>query len=148
MQYQPPRTGAIISLVGSVLVLIGVFFFPLIILSGGIGNVNNAHYPKTELMIVHNLLPSIVGWVGLLFVLPVLAVLFVLGTSIAALFQELSPGIIIARRVIAIAGFIIQILLSLAIYIIYSISLHVDFAIGFVIILVGFVIAIVGTFIN
>lgn len=64
------RVGAIISLLGVALVIFGVIFFPIFVISGGIGNLNDAHYPRSEWLMVNDL------WHDSLFWLQVLAVSF------------------------------------------------------------------------
>jgi hypothetical protein len=149
---QPPRIGAILSLLGSAVVICGVFFFPMFIVSGGSGNVNNTSSPWYEWSLVvkalfHESLVALrLG--AVLFALPLLSVLFVLATSVAKFFQELSPGTVIWRRIAAIAGLVIQSLLGVFTLVIYSISLVVDFSTGFGLVLIGFIVMIVGTFLN
>ena len=134
------RFGAILSLLGGVLVIYGVFFLPMVFGNGGGSSTPHSEWD--------------VGWndsslVGVMLVaLLLLSVLFVLATSVARFFQELSPGIVIWRRIAAIAGLIIQSLLGVFILVIYSISLHVDFGTGFGLVLIGFMVMIVGTFLN
>lgn len=149
---QPSRIGAVLGILGGALVIFGVFFLPMFIVSGGSGNVNNTSTPWYEWSVVvgalfHESLVALqVG--AVLFALPLLSVLFVLATSVARFFQELSPGIVIWRRIAAIAGLVIQSLLGIFALVIYSISLHVDFGTGFGLVLVGFAVMIVGTFLN
>jgi hypothetical protein len=149
---QPSRIGTILSLLGGALVIFGVFFLPMFIVSGGSGNPNNTSTPWYEWSVVVNALfhESLVALrVGaVLFALPLLSVLFVLATSVASFFQELSPEIVIWRRIVAIAGLIIQSLLVVFTLVIYSLSLHVDFGTGFGLVLIGFMVMIVGTFLN
>ncbi len=154
MQLQRPssRAGAILSLLGGLLVLCGVFFFPMLIVSGGIGNPNNIHYPTSEWSAVASLFlgSHALGLqvIAVVFALPLLSVFLVLGTSVMTFFRELPLGIIIWRRINAIAGVIVQCLLVLLTYILYSISLSPDFGGGFGLVLLGFMVMIVGTFLN
>lgn len=149
---RPSRTGALLSLLGGALVICGVFFLPMFIVSGGSGNVNNTSTAWYEWSVVMNALfheTMVALQAGaVLFALPLLSVLFVLAASIASFFQQLSPGLVIWRRIAAIAGLIIQSLLATFTLVIYSISLHVDFSTGFGLVLIGFIIMIVGTFLN
>ena len=87
---------------------------------------------------------SLVGVV--LLALPLLAVLFVLGTSAASFFQELSPGIVTWRRIAAIAGLIIQGLVGFFMAVFYSFGAL--FGSGLWLVDLGFVIMIVGTFLH
>ncbi len=149
---QHARTGTILSLLGSTLVLCGIFSLPMLIVGGGIGNPNNIHYPTFEWSVVHNMFFGS-GSLGLqaiavLFALPLLSMLLVLGTSIARFFRELPPGMIIWRRIAAIEGLIVQGLLVVLAYILYSISLSPDFGGGSGLALLGFMVMIVGTFLN
>jgi len=154
MQLQIPliRARVIFSLLGGLLVLIGIFFFPMLIISGGIGNPNNIHYPTSEWSAVASLFlkSHAVGleMIAVLFALPLLSVLFVLSTSTATFFRELSPEIIIWRRITAIGGLIVQGLLVVLTYTFYSISLLPDFGGGFGLVLLGFLVMIIGTFLN
>ena len=96
------RIGAILSLLGGALIIYGVFFLPMVF-----GNASPCcvNIPFSEWTVANAF--SLVG-VRLL-ALPLLALLFVLGTkSKASFFQELSPKIVILRRIAAIAGLIIQ----------------------------------------
>ncbi len=145
---QRSRIGAILSLLGGILVLCGVFFLPMLIVSGGIGNPSNIHYPTFEWSVLYMFFgSSAVGLqaIAVLFALPLLSVLFVLGTSAARFFRELSPGMVIWRRIAAIEGLIVQGLLAALAYILYSISLSPDFGAGSGLVLLGFIVMIVGT---
>jgi hypothetical protein len=153
MQLQRPssRVGAILSLLGSALVLCGVFFLPMLIVSGGIGNPNNRHYPTFEASVVYEFLrSSALGLqvIAVLFTLPLLSVLFVLGTSVARFSRELSPGMVKWRHTAAIGGLIVQGLLMFLSYMLYSISLSPDFGGGAGFVLPGFIVMIVGVFLN
>ncbi len=146
---QPSRISAILSILGGALVIFGMVFFPMLITSGGIGNPENIHHPMSQWLVVIDLFRESMAALqvaAVLLILPLLSVLFVLATSIARFFQESSPGTVIWRRIVAIAGLIIQCLLGVFLLLIYSISLHVDFGTGFGLVLVGFIVMIVGTF--
>lgn len=60
--------------------------------------------------------------------------------SVAAFFRELASAYVIWRRIAALAGLIIQPLLEAITLVIYSISLHVDFGVGFGLALLGFLV--------
>jgi len=55
-------------------------------------------------------------------VVNVQVVLFVLGTSAASLFRELSPGLVTWRRRVAVAGLVIQGVLGFLMAVFYSFS--------------------------
>ena len=155
MQTEAPssslRVGAIISLLGVALIIVGVIFFPMFVISGGIGNLTNAYYPRSEWFMVNDLFrdsSTLLPVLAVLFALPMVSMLFVLVTSIAAFFRELAPGVIRWRRIAALAGLVIQFLLAAFTLILYSISLHVDFGIGFGLALLGFLVMSIGTFLS
>jgi hypothetical protein len=128
------RLGAILSLFGGALVIYGVFFLPMVFGSAG---------PASEWLVVND--SSQVAVV--LFALFLLLVLFVLGTSAASFFRELSPGIVTWRRIAAIAGLIMQGPLGLFMSFFYVFGLP-HFGAGYWLALLGCVIMIVGTFLN
>ncbi len=80
---QAPRLsshlGAILSLLGGALVIYGVFFLPLVI-----GNVRGSTEPTYESTVVNYYFPI----AAVLLALPLLSVLFVLGTSAASFFEN------------------------------------------------------------
>ncbi len=126
--FQRARVSVILGLLGSALVLYGVFFLPMLIVSGGIGNPDNIPYPDTEWsVIVHMFFGShlfLLDAIAMLFALPLLSALLILGTSIS--FRALSPEMVKWRRIAAIEGLIIQGLLASLTYVLYSISLSPD----------------------
>src|SRR5690349_7572930 len=93
------RLGAILSLLGGMLVVYGVLFLPMVFGHGG-GSLE----PASEWTVANAY--SMVGVVIL--ALPMLAVLFVLGTSAASFFQALSPTIVTWRRRASLPGLVIQ----------------------------------------
>src|SRR5450432_3429506 len=109
------RLSAIISLLGSVLVIYGVFFLPM-----ALGNGGGSFTPTSEWMVAYFFFHYIFGPTIVLVALPMLSVLFVLGTSVASFFRELSPGLVIWRRRVALAGLIIQSVLGLFMVFIYT----------------------------
>lgn len=89
------------------------------------------------------------GVVAVLLILPLLSVLFVLGTSAASLFRELSRGMVIWRRITALAGLIIQGLVGYVGAVIYSFnSFSFDVGPWYWLALLGFIVVSVGTFLN
>jgi hypothetical protein len=131
------RLGAILSLLGGALVLYGVFFLPMVFGHGG-GSLE----PMSEWTVANAY--SLVGVVIL--ALPVLAVLFVLGTSIASFFQALSPKIVTCRWRASLAGLVIQ--GGLGFFMAYLYSFGGPYGAGLWLVLLGFVIMVVGTFLN
>jgi hypothetical protein len=123
------RIGTFFRLLGSALVILGVFFFPMLFLGG---------YPAFYWPLLVN------DW---LLALPLLSLFFVLGTSIVGLFQiTVSSRIVIWTRIAAIVGLLTHCLLEFWAYAIFSISLVVHIGPGFGLILLGFMVMIVGTF--
>jgi len=80
--------------------------------------------------------------------LPLLSALFVLVTSVASFFRELSPGMVTWRRIVALVGLAIQFLIGYLGAVLASFSSPPHFGAGFWLVLLGFVIVIVGTFIH
>jgi hypothetical protein len=126
------RIGAILSLLGGALVIYGVFFLPMVFGYGGGSATPHSEWDAANIF----LLP-------LLFV-----VLFVLGTSAASFSRELSPGMVTWRRIIALAGLIIQGPVGFvgAVYLTFSIPPQVGE--GYWLALLGCIVMSVGTFLN
>jgi hypothetical protein len=131
------RLGAVLSLLGGALVLYGVFFLPMVL-----GEAGGSLGPTSEWTVANTF--SLVGVV--LLALPLVSVLFILGTSAASLFQELSPKIVTWRRRAAIAGLVIQGLVGFFMAVFYTFGLL--FGAGLWLVLLGFLIMMVGTFLN
>jgi hypothetical protein len=131
------RFGAILSLLGGALVIFGVFFLPMVFGHGG-GSLE----PTSEWTVANAY--SLAGVV--LLALPLLSVLFVLGTSVASFFQELSPKIITWRRRASIAGLIIQGVLGFFMAVLYTFG--GPYGAGLWLVILGFVVMMVGTFLN
>ncbi len=140
---QSPRSSslisAILSLLGGALVIYGVFFLPMFFGNGGCC----ANVPNFELNYDSFWMPFAV-----LLTLPWLSALFVLGTSAASFFRELSPRMVTWRRLAALAGLVIQGLVGFVGATFYSFSLPPHFGAGFWLVLLGFVVMMVGTFLN
>jgi len=139
--FKPASIGAIVSIGGVALVLLG-FFLPMFFIP------SNGGY-------------QFIGWewlsggyYGLLFAPPLLPVLLVLATSAARFFRELSTAMVAWRRVASIEGLIIQYMLGFYLFGIYSFGVaystgaKLDFGGGFVLVLLGFIVMSVGTFLN
>jgi len=142
MQSQRPssRIGPILSLLGCVLVIYGVFFLPMVFGNGG------GSFTPTSEWTVANTSSSAVP-IGLVFLaLLLLSVLFVLATSAASFFQRLSPRIVAWRHIAAITGLIIQGPVGIAAGFLYAFGLQ--FGAGYWLALLGCVVMCVGTFLN
>jgi hypothetical protein len=135
-QRSSTRLGAILSLLGGALVIYGVFFLPIVYGNGG----GNGSIPVSEWTVAGFLGPT--GMV--LLALPLLSVLFVLATSAASLFGELSTRMVAWRRITALAGLFIQGSVGLGGAVFYSFSFNVGP--GFWLVLLGFIVMSVGTF--
>jgi hypothetical protein len=129
--------GAVLSILGGFLVIYGVFFLPMVFGNGG-GSLE----PTSEWTVANAY--SLVGVV--LLALPLLSVLFVLGTSAASFFQELSPKIVTWRRRAAIAALIIQCVPGF--FMAYLYTFGGPYGAGLWLVLLGFVVMMVGTFLN
>jgi hypothetical protein len=140
---QAPRSsaliGAILSLLGGALVIYSLFFLPMFFGNG----VSSADVPNFALNYNSYWMPFAV-----VLTLPLLAVLFVLGTSAASFFRELSPSMLTWRRIAALAGLIIQSLVGFVGATLYSFSLPPHLGAGFWLVLLGFMVMIGGTFLN
>ena len=97
------RIGTILSLLGGTLVIFGWFFLPMVFGSGG-----GSFTPTSEWTVVNFYFEYVSKAVAVLLTLPLLSVLFILGTSAASFFRELSPGMVALRRIAALVGLIIQ----------------------------------------
>ena len=133
------RIGAILSLLGGALVIYGVFFLPMVFGYGG-----GSATPHSEWDVGND--SSLVGVV--LVALSLLSVLFVLGTSAASFFRRLSPGMVTWRRIIAIAGLIIQGPVAFVGAVLYTFSFPPQLGAGYWLVLLGFMIMTVGTFLT
>lgn len=131
------RIGMILSLLGGVLVIFGVFFLPMVFGHGG-GSLE----PTSEWTVANAY--SLVGVVVL--ALPLLSALFVLGTSATSFSHELSPKIVFWRRIAAIVGLVIQGVLGFSMALLYTFG--GPYGAGLWLVLVGFVVMTVGTFLN
>jgi len=91
--------------------------------------------------------PSSIVWLGYIFAaLPLLGMLIVLVSSGAALLGITIPRLILLQRVAAGWGLTLQILLSIFVFMLYLIGYdHIDIASGFVVLPIGFVVMLIGT---
>jgi hypothetical protein len=132
--------GAVLSLLGGALVIYGVFFLPMVFGNGG----GSATTPTSEWDVATN--GSSVALVLLANLL--LGVLFVLGTSVASFFRRLSPGMVTWRRIIALVGLIIQGPVGFVGAIFYEFNFSPQLGAGYWLVLLGFIVMTVGTFLN
>lgn len=147
----PLTIGTFLHLLGGILVIGGVLLFPMY----NVGWWNGFTYiyrPYSEWLVIYenrSLFSSLSLLLDIVLVaLPLLSMLFILGTSTAGLFQEVSSRFGIWRRIVAIVGLIMHCLLGLVGYFIYSMNALVQFGAGFSIVLVGFIVMIVSTFLD
>jgi hypothetical protein len=118
----------------------GMFFLPMVFGNGG-----GSSTPHSEWDVGWND-SSLVGVV--LLALLLLTVLFVLGTSAASLFRKLSPGMVTWRRRAALAGLIIQGPVGYIGTIFLTFSSPPDVGAGYWLVLLGFIVMTVGTFLK
>jgi len=135
------RLGAILSLLGGALVIYGVFFLPMVFGNGG-----GDFTPTSEWTVVTVYFQYASPVAAVLLTLPLLSMLLVGGASAASLFRELSPGMVTWKRRAALAGLLIQAVLGSLMAVVYSFSF--SFGAGFWLVLLGFVVMMVGTFLN
>jgi hypothetical protein len=137
LQRTSSRIGAILSLLGGALVIYGVFFLPMVL-----GCAGGCLGPTSQWTVANSF--SLAGVV--LLALPLLSVLFVLGTSVASFFQELSPGMVTWRRRAALAGLVIQGVPGFFMAVLYTFG--GPYGAGLWLVLLGFVVMTAGTFLN
>jgi hypothetical protein len=135
------RIGAILSLLGGALVMFSWFFLPMVFGNGG-----GSFTPTSEWTVVNFYYEYFNKAAAVLLTLPLLSVLFILGTSAASFFRELSPRIVTWRRIAAIAGLIIQGPVGFIGGFLYAFGFA--FGAGYWLVLLGFIIISVGAFLN
>ncbi len=142
-----PRIGAMISLAGVALILLG-FFLPMFTQSNP--QVAGSAHPVYEWQVV-NIAPGSLGLtalLGVLAALPLVSMLVVFGTSIAALYSIYAPEQFSQRRGVAVWGLAIQLLFDVFVFQLSLIGYsRIDIAWGFVVVLVGFVITVISAFV-
>ena len=143
LQRSSSRIGAILTILGGALVIFGWFFLPMVFGNGG-----GSFTPTSEWTVVNFYFEYVNKAVAVLLTFPLLSVLFILGRSAASFFRELSPRMITWRRIAAIAGLIIQGLLGFVLSVIYTFSFPPTLGAGFWLVLLGFIILSVGTFLK
>jgi hypothetical protein len=147
------RLGVILSLLGSALVIYGLFFLPMLF---GVRACNSyvMDLPLSQWQVMNAFFRTcgllVAGQVAaVLLALPLLSLLFILGTSLASLFWDLSPAMVAWRRKAAWGALLSQCLLSLFLSEIYTFYLTPDFfphlGVGFWLVLLGFLGILIGT---
>jgi hypothetical protein len=139
LQRSSSLMSAILSLLGGALVIYGMVFLPMFFGNG----VSSADVPNFELSYNSPWLPFAV-----VLTLPLLSVLFVGGTSAASFVRELPPRTVTYRRIAALVGLAIQFLVGYLGAELASFSSPPHFGAGFWLVLLGFLLMIVGTFLN
>jgi len=142
------------SLAGVALIVLG-FFLPMSTQSNP--QVPGSAHPVYEwqAVIVASLNMSLTVLFAFLAALPLLGMLIVLGTSIAALSRIHTsdhfihaPEIVSLKRGVAGWGLAIQLLFDVFVFQIFLIGYNrIDFAWGFVVVLIGFIVTVIGTWV-
>jgi|ERR1051326_1918939 hypothetical protein len=135
---QPARVDIALSLLGSVLVIYGLFFLPM-----ALGNGGGSFTPTSEWTVANFFFYYYIPPIALLLALPPLLMLFVLLTSVVNLFHELSPGMVKWRRRAAITGLVVQSILGF--YSVFIYTFGFDFGVGFWVVLLGMVVMVACT---
>lgn len=141
LQQSSIRIGALLSLLGGVLVFLSVFFLPMTFGAGG-----GSYTPTSEWTVLDFYLQYFSPLAAALLTLPLLSVVFVAGMSIFSFFREPSSGMLIWRRRAALAALIIQGTAGTGMAFLYAFGF--SFGAGFWSILLGLAIMFVGTFLN
>ncbi|HYU71887.1 MAG TPA: hypothetical protein VEL31_04320, partial [Ktedonobacteraceae bacterium] len=138
-----PRMGAMVSLAGVALVLLG-FFLPMFTQSNP--QVAGSAHPVYEWQVVAigpDLLTIVFTAVA---ALPLLGVLIILATSVAALLRVPLPQLVWLKRVAAAWGLTIQLFFEMIVFVLSLIGYaRTDLAWGFVVVPIGFMVMFVGT---
>jgi hypothetical protein len=151
--------GTFLHLLGGTLVILGVFFFPMILQGYSDSPIGGPPYivyiAYSEWFVVHNRLnePLLSLLLDAVFVaLPLLSMFFVLGISTARLLREVSSRIVMwrrrAARIAAIVGFIMHFLLGALAVTFGSLNARIELGVGFGLVLLGFSVMIVSTFLD
>lgn len=149
------RRGTILSLLGALFVIIGVFFWPMFIITGGMGGYRHDEWSEWTMLNVFiqmaqadQLDTTQMGMVFPLFALPMLTVVLILVTSITLLFRELPVWLMYFRSVAAIFGLIFQVMLVALVYVAIALSDATEFGVGAALTFIGLLVMIVGTFLE
>lgn len=141
------RPGAIINLAGAAIIIIGLFL-PMFMqsnpqLPGSIHPI----YEWQAVQISTNTLVTVLFGLGA--ALPLLAMLIILGTSVAALFrtQIQPPGLVLLKRIVAIVGLVLQLSFETIIYLLSQIGYaRTDISWGFIVMPIGFLVLVISAF--
>lgn len=143
----PPRTDTLVSIVGGALILLGLF---LPMFTGSNSQVAGSAHPiyGWQIVLFPGLMISPFTLLDIFPALPILGMLIILITSMAALFHVPLPRLARLRRAAATGGLTIQIFLEIFILVISSIGYgRTEVAPGFIVIPFGFLITMIGIFI-
>jgi hypothetical protein len=140
------RVSAIVSLVGAILILAG-FFLPMFMQSNP--QVPGSIHPiyERQAVIIVDGFPGVAVFFKLLAIIPLMAMLIILTTSSAELFQLPLPRLDRLKRIAAGWGLGVQLLFDSLVFQIFLIGYaRTDIAWGFVVILVGFIVSVISAF--
>jgi hypothetical protein len=139
------RAGALVCLAGVALILLG-FFLPLFTASNP--QVPGGTHPVYEWQDIGYGFSLEFWLLGVFAALPVLGILIILTTSLAALFRVPFPQLVRLKRAAAGGGLALQLFLEIIVYVTSSIGYDsIEIASGFVVIPLGFLITMMGVFI-
>ena len=137
-----------VSLAGVALIILG-FFLPLLTQSNPqLPPTSAPHYPVSEWEAVRAFSgnPGLFTLLGFLAALPLLGMLIVLGISVAGLFRIPLPRLILLKCAAAAWGLAFQLLFNVLVIVFFSIgNARIDIGWGFVVVLIGFMVMLVGT---
>lgn len=141
------RTGAMINLVGAAIIITGLFL-PMFMqsnpqLPGSIHPI----YEWQAVQISTNTLVTVLFGLGA--ALPLLFMLIILGTSVAALFRTpiQPPGLVLLKRIVAIVGLVLQLSFETIIYLLSQIGYaRTDISWGFIVMPIGFLVLVISAF--
>ncbi len=141
-----PRMGALVSLTGVILILLG-FFLPMFTQSNP--QVPGSAHPVYEWQIVPvNSGFALLALFAVPVALPLLGMLIILAASVAALFPVRLPRLIRLKRAAAGGGLAIQLVFDYFVFQLLSIGYaRTDIAWGFVVMPIGFAITVIGIFV-
>ena len=134
-----------VSLVGVALIITGIFL-PMFTQSNP--QVAGSAHPVYEWQTINVFSNTgMTPVLGFLAILPLLGMLIILATSVAALFQLPLPKLVLLKRIAAGWSLGLQIVFDALIFLIFLPAYaRTDIAWGFVVVLLGFSISVIGTF--
>ncbi|HEY1353129.1 MAG TPA: hypothetical protein VGF67_26240 [Ktedonobacteraceae bacterium] len=141
MSQRSLRAGAILSLLGNVLAICGIFFLPMAIGAGG-GSVT----PHAEWEVATFFFRYLCGAASLVAALPLLLGLVVLGMSALDVWHKLSPNLIGWRRLAALVALVLQ--GGVGFFMIFIYTFGFGAGAGFWVALLGFVVLAGSTFLS